>query len=78
MKTMLETNTTVVEVGPNKFQITSGKDAGKDFSLINEADKSLLGAMDDIDGMIQEAADETMLNEPIAAVASDDFPIIET
>lgn len=78
-KTTLEANTAVVEIGPNKFQITSGKDAGKDFSLVNEADKALFGSLDDANGMIQEAADETMLNEPMSATAaSDDFPIIET
>ena len=78
-ETILEANTTVVEMANNRFQIVSGVNAGQEFALVNEADKTSLGSIDDAEGMIQSAAEETMLNEPqVPVTASDDFSIVES
>ena len=76
---VLPINTTLVEVANNSFQITSGDNASQLCSLVNEADRTALGSIDDAEGMIQDAASETMLNEPeVPVTASDDFPIVES
>lgn len=82
-KTVLKIETPVVVVSNNGgnpvLQIVDGPDAGKQFKLSNRMDlKDAFAMVEDMqNGTIQEAADESGLNEDATSVQMDDFPILE-
>lgn len=61
------------------FEIVDGPDAGQQFNLGGDMDMNdCFGVLEDISqGMIQDAAEEMGLNEQMAPVEAEEFPIVE-
>lgn len=75
--TKLKMETPVVKVSNDLFEIVDGPDAGLRFTLSDNFNvESDFGILDDVDGSIQEDADEVGLNSDMSDI-HDDFPIVE-
>ena len=77
----METPVVMVSGADNNsvFEVVDGPDAGQRFNLGGNMDiNDCFGVLEDVSqGMIQDAAEEMGLNEQMAPVESEEFPVVE-